>query len=130
MRTRILCGLALALVFVVTVSASATELPSAPPTGVPLELLLGNEAVATPAPPAAAEALDDVLEEELFEEKLPMATVCTEMCPGDPSFGIAPYTPSCTHTCTPCYENGQLCGFLCDGWGLNCFPQGCIDPSC
>lgn len=59
-----------------------------------------------------------------------MATVCTEKCPGSLLFGIPPYTPNCSNTCTPCYENGRICGFLCDGWGLECFPQGCTNPSC
>lgn len=55
-------------------------------------------------------------------------TVCVDQCPGDPAFGIDPYTPNCSYQCTPCYENGEICGFICDGNGLDCFPGGCTNP--
>lgn len=109
---------ALGLLTVVALPAwSLAEVPDRADAAIPVWML--EEPTATPGDPALEAGATSLLEEA-------SGTVCTEQCPGDLSRGIPPYTPDCSSSCSPCYKNGKICGFMCDGYGLHCFPDGCF----
>lgn len=93
------------------------------------DLSLLAELAGAPPVSSAAPALPETLEDMLADTE-PMAGTCNHFCPGDPILGIDPYRPANCPNCSPCYENGEICGFRCffdDGSdaGLHCFPGGC-----
>lgn len=114
----------IALTALLMLAAALPALADEAPAALDPVFSLDQPPVTTGAPALPASDLEP-LADIVFA-----ASACTQQCPGDPSRGIAPYTPNCQGSCAPRYENGQICGFCCNGYGLHCFPNGCTYSSC